>query len=197
MATTQRLTKRQQNSLQMRAKIYDTAIDLFKEYGYEAVKITEICEKAGVSIGTFYRYYETKDHLIQDYSANVDSQMDSVMQYLTAASPVDKISQLFLTKITFLSQMYEMANNAHIVLTNSSRESFSPDRKFYQMMEAALSQGVSEGLFRSDISIEITVNMLNHLVAGLYHHWLANEQEFDIHEKAKAVIATFLTMIKA
>jgi AcrR family transcriptional regulator len=45
-------------------RIYDTAMDLFREFGYEDVPISRLASAAGVSVQTFYAHYPGKDELI-------------------------------------------------------------------------------------------------------------------------------------
>jgi AcrR family transcriptional regulator len=45
-------------------RIYDTALALFQEHGYDAVKVGQIARGAGVSVPTFYAHYPSKDHVI-------------------------------------------------------------------------------------------------------------------------------------
>jgi AcrR family transcriptional regulator len=48
-----------------RAIILDTALELFVERGFDATTMREIAERAGVSLGSAYYYFESKEHLIQ------------------------------------------------------------------------------------------------------------------------------------
>jgi AcrR family transcriptional regulator len=48
-----------------RTLILNTALDLFRERGYENTTMRAIAEKADVSLGNAYYYYESKEHLIQ------------------------------------------------------------------------------------------------------------------------------------
>ena len=45
-------------------RILDAAADLFREHGYEAVKMEAIAAAAEVSIGTIYNYYQNKGDLL-------------------------------------------------------------------------------------------------------------------------------------
>jgi AcrR family transcriptional regulator len=45
-------------------RIYDTAMELFRESGYEDVPISRLAAAAGVSVQTFYAHYPGKDDLI-------------------------------------------------------------------------------------------------------------------------------------
>jgi AcrR family transcriptional regulator len=46
------------------ARILDASSKLFREHGYEAVKMEDIATKAEVSIGTIYNYYQNKGDLL-------------------------------------------------------------------------------------------------------------------------------------
>lgn len=46
------------------AELLDAAIAEFVEKGYAAVGVREITERAGVSHGTFYNYFDSKRHML-------------------------------------------------------------------------------------------------------------------------------------
>jgi AcrR family transcriptional regulator len=45
-------------------RIYDVAMQLFQEHGFEQVSVTQIVAGAGVSVPTFYAHYASKEHLV-------------------------------------------------------------------------------------------------------------------------------------
>jgi len=47
-----------------RRRILDSAIALAAEGGYEAVQMREVALAAGVALGTLYRYFSSKEHLL-------------------------------------------------------------------------------------------------------------------------------------
>lgn len=51
---------RQERSRRSYQALLDAAEDLFSSQGYDAVGTPEIAQQAGVSVGTFYRYFEDK-----------------------------------------------------------------------------------------------------------------------------------------
>lgn len=58
-----RLTEPQQ---ERRAKILTAARELASDGGYEAVVMRDVAERAGVALGTLYRYFASKDHLLAE-----------------------------------------------------------------------------------------------------------------------------------
>lgn len=52
--------------LERRQRLIETAIDLVGERGVENVQIKLVSERAGVALGTAYRYFVSKDHLLAE-----------------------------------------------------------------------------------------------------------------------------------
>ena len=57
---------RERNAARTRELIINTALTLFLEQGYDATKMEDIAEAAGIGTSTLYRYFPTKDLLIID-----------------------------------------------------------------------------------------------------------------------------------
>jgi len=53
--------------LQTRQHIYDTAIKLFREQGYDSATMRDIASEADVSIGLTYRYFARKEDIVMAY----------------------------------------------------------------------------------------------------------------------------------
>src|SRR5215471_4745255 len=52
---------------QTRAAILETALDMFRERGYEQTTMRAIADATGVALGNAYYYFHSKDHLIQAF----------------------------------------------------------------------------------------------------------------------------------
>jgi AcrR family transcriptional regulator len=56
---------KQQRSLETFERLLDAAEALIAEKSFDEVSVSEICERAGLSVGAFYRRFESKDGLLQ------------------------------------------------------------------------------------------------------------------------------------
>lgn len=72
---------RQQRSRRSYLALIEAATELFSAHGYDAVGTPEIAQRAGVAVGTFYRYFEDKHeiylevsrrHMAEAYRATID-----------------------------------------------------------------------------------------------------------------------------
>jgi AcrR family transcriptional regulator len=50
-----------------RAAIFEAALALFQERGYEATTMRAIADRAGVSLGSSYHYFASKEHLVLEF----------------------------------------------------------------------------------------------------------------------------------
>jgi AcrR family transcriptional regulator len=59
--------KKRRKGEETRAHILETALELFRERGYEETTMRAIAEAAGVAVGNAYYYFRSKEHLIQAF----------------------------------------------------------------------------------------------------------------------------------
>ena len=61
------LSKQQQKSKETKERIFRAAKKILQKKGYQELSIKNICEEAGVSNGSFYHHFKTKDDLLSYY----------------------------------------------------------------------------------------------------------------------------------
>lgn len=62
----ERKPTRKEKAAETKRKIFETAVRLIKESGYNNVTISEICKAAGVAKGSFYVHYNSKEDIVRD-----------------------------------------------------------------------------------------------------------------------------------
>ena len=67
-----------------RRRILNAAVSLARQGGYDAVQMREVAELADVALGTLYRYFPSKVHLL---SAAMVRQLESLQEQLTREQP--------------------------------------------------------------------------------------------------------------
>ena len=56
---------------QKKRKILEKAFELFRKNGYKDTKVEDITRKLGISKGSFYTYFKTKEELLYELLENV------------------------------------------------------------------------------------------------------------------------------
>ncbi len=99
-------TKQQQKSEKTKRKIFQAAKRIMKRKGYEALSIKNICEEAGVSNGSFYHHFRTKDDLLSYYieeQPKIDPDLLDVPD--TAAQVKDAIIYVYLNYVHYCEEL--------------------------------------------------------------------------------------------
>jgi AcrR family transcriptional regulator len=75
-----KLSLRERQKIRRRNRIYQVAIQLFKENGFDKTTATDIARTAHVSRGTFFNYYPYKEAVLLDYGAYIVSNLHDVIE---------------------------------------------------------------------------------------------------------------------
>jgi AcrR family transcriptional regulator len=74
-----------------RARIEQTALELFRERGFDLVTVEDVCAAAAVAPATFYRYFGTKEEVVFAYRDDFSAAMDKAID---AGTPVPENARL-------------------------------------------------------------------------------------------------------
>lgn len=176
-------TSRKRQAEQSKNRIYDAAISIFAEKGFDHTSINDICKKAGCSVGAFYHHFPTKDSILEETFRIADEQFsgwqiinsqdingyEMIVAYMKAyAEQVSRISGLEFSK-----RFYNTDNKIFI------RKGRSMQSRLIDIIQSAMTKG--------DISLELSAeeacDWLFIGARGLVFHWCLNEGEFDLVEK--------------
>lgn len=89
-----KLTDRQRQAIATKLRITRIASELFKSKGFDSVKIQDICEAAGISVGAFYHHFKSKMEIINIAYEQVDILLMDRFEVREFSSNLEKL--LFL-----------------------------------------------------------------------------------------------------
>jgi AcrR family transcriptional regulator len=70
---------RSRKGAQTRARLLAAAKEIFEEYGFLDARISDIAERAGLSHGSFYHYFESKEEIFREVAEAVEEQLSAPM----------------------------------------------------------------------------------------------------------------------
>jgi len=82
----QPLGRRQRRAAETRIRLFRCALQLFAQRGFQNVTVEDITEAADVGKGTFFNYFETKDHVL---GVLAEIQLGKVAEALAVAEESD------------------------------------------------------------------------------------------------------------
>ena len=83
---------REQKKAATRKSIFETAIRLFSERGFDAPTIDEIAAAAGTGKGTVYNYFSSKEEILVAFMIEVEGRVQKrIAHFSEADAPLDRI----------------------------------------------------------------------------------------------------------
>ncbi|GAA0075867.1 hypothetical protein UT300005_02450 [Clostridium sp. CTA-5] len=192
---------RKEKAILTKNKVFETAIKLIKEKGYENVTISEICEKAGVAKGTFYVHYKSKEDIVKesyysDMSEYVLNQYNNLISEHENMSIKEKIEKFLIAELMFTNYVgYTMTCRAYV--TNLTECVYGDSkhferRKFVKELKMLILEGINQKVFETNQTDEEIFLYLESFVRGLMASWCFFNGEFDIVKKGEKYINEIL-----
>jgi AcrR family transcriptional regulator len=92
--------RRRQQREETRQRVYEAALEVFREDGVVAARIEDITDKAGVSRGSFYFHFPTKDQVLLERSRVSERRIAQVLVALPPETPLDQTLSAFGREFT-------------------------------------------------------------------------------------------------
>lgn len=126
-------------------RILDAAALLFREVGYDSARIEDIAERAEVSVGTFYNYYENKgDILVATVSMEVEEVLAAGRTIVdNPPSSVEGALQALIDQYYDHSLVYLSKEMWRTAMAISIQQPESPFSKRYTELDRRLCDQVS------------------------------------------------------
>src|SRR3954465_11475369 len=88
-----------------RERILDAAMELASDGGWDAVQMREVAERAGVALGTLYRYFPSKVHLLVSVLGRTFSELhESVQVDRAVGTPQERVYRVVAVMTRYLAR---------------------------------------------------------------------------------------------
>ncbi len=165
-------SKRNQN---IREQLLNQGVSIFIKQGYHGTGIKEILDRVKVPKGSFYNYFESKEHfgaeVIRQYAKQITANMDTWLNQ-PEQNAIDALKHFFDQEIVRHSQAREgcLIGNLGAELGDSSeliRQAMSESlqlmqQRFFRVIQQAQKQGTA----REDITAENLASILLNAYEG-------------------------------
>ncbi len=158
-----------QNSSNRKKEFLKTSLELFAEKGYDKTTIQDIIDQMGVSRGTFYHYFSSKEDIIITIAREYVNGAIYLIKRIAGKrdlNAVGKINNLMESVNQYKAQQEEhrltvkgiFSKEKNIKLERKIESAFKGDALKY--LKEIIDQGIEEGSFDTINSRELTEFML-------------------------------------
>ena len=176
------LSRQQQKSRETKEKIFQAAKRILQKKGYEELSIKNICEEAGVSNGSFYHHFKTKDDLLSYYIEDQPQIDPDLLELPDSVAGVKKgIIRVYMNYVQycrelgveFMAEYYDTKNQA----LNASIRTERP----YPIVtvQTYVEKAVESGVVCLNVPVDEFTTDIRMIVIGNVFEWCIKHGQAD------------------
>ena len=189
------LSKQQLKSKETKEKIFQAAKRILLKGGYESLSIKNICEEAGVSNGSFYHHFKTKDDLLSYYiedQPTVDPSLLEIPQDKAAAT--EAIVGVYLNYVAYCKELgVEFVAGYYTPHNQALNPTIRTERPYpIVTVQQYLEKAVEANAIQLNLSIPEVVTDIRMLVIGNAFEWALRNGDVDFEGNMRRSLTYYL-----
>ena len=191
--------RRRQQREETRQRVYEAALEVFRKDGVVAARIEDITDRAGVSRGSFYFHFPTKDQVLLERSRVSERRIAAVLQALPDDADLDDVLDSFGREFTREWQMDpRIFPEAGMVALRFTSEAIAEGR--VEPVRGALASHFRRAAERGEISAAVPPELLSDFFLvnsfGAALAWSGNPDRMGLDAVLQSVAYLFLNGVR-
>jgi AcrR family transcriptional regulator len=152
------------DALRNREKLLEVAAAAFSAHGVET-SLDDIAKQAGVGIGTLYRHFPSREHLVEAVYRRELESLAAAAALLAARHPADVALEEWMRRfVSYIAAKRGMAASLKVLMSSNSGLFADGASRIREALESLRARAAEEGLIRDDME---TTDLL-HALSGIY-----------------------------
>jgi len=183
---------------QTREKIFQAALGLIKEKGYEQTTLVDICKAAGIASGTFYHHFASKQDILIEY---VREESQDLMNYYESL-PKESYRQAFLQVMDYQALYFErkgtefVANFYSIMLLSKNSLYDYGEFSLLSIVYDCFAKGQEQGEFTREFSVGYMCELALGLLYTITTYWCMYPGRVDLTREIRSRMENLLEMLR-
>jgi AcrR family transcriptional regulator len=175
---------RSRKGVQTRARLLDAAKEIFEENGFLEARISDIAERAGLSHGAFYHYFDSKEQIFREIAELLDDQLSEPMASIVfapaqSANPrqrllaaIQRHLERYRDEARIMGVIEQVARyDDHVAALRATRS-----RLHREEIEASIRRMQRRGMADRKLDAAVAAAALSSMVERFAEMWLAQGQ---------------------
>lgn len=195
MNQTSELSKQQLKSKETKERIFQAAKEIIQKEGYENLSIKNICESAGVSNGSFYHHFKTKDDLLSYYIEDLPTINPDLLELpKSTADAKEAIVGVYLNYVDYCKELgVEFIAGYYNPHNQALNPTIRTERPYpIVTVQHYLERAVEANAIQLKLTIDEIVTDIRMLVIGNVFEWAMRNGEADFEGNIRRSISHYL-----
>ena len=192
---TQELSKQQLKSKETKDKIFRAAKHILQKKGYDQLSIKNICEEAGVSNGSFYHHFKTKDDLLSYYIEEQPSINPDLLDLPENAEEAKQtIIYVYLNYVHYCQELGVEFMSNYYTPKNQSLNPLIRTERPYPIITVLnyLQKVIDANIIHPSLALEDITTDIRMIVIGNVFEWCLKSGDTDFEGNMKRSLETYL-----
>ena len=192
---TQELSKQQLKSKETKDKIFRAAKHILQKKGYDQLSIKNICEEAGVSNGSFYHHFKTKDDLLSYYIEEQPSINPDLLDLPENAEEAKQtIIYVYLNYVHYCQELGVEFMSNYYTPKNQSLNPLIRTERPYPIITVSnyLQKVIDANIIHPSLALEDITTDIRMIVIGNVFEWCLKSGDKDFEGNMKRSLETYL-----
>ena len=189
------LSKQQLKSQETKKKIFLAAKNILKKNGYDALSIKNICEEAGVSNGSFYHHFKTKDDLLSYYIEEQPSINPDLLERPSDISDIrNAIIHVYLNYVKYCKELGVEFMANYYTPKNQSLNPLKRTERSYPIVTVReyLKQSINAGILPCDLPLDEITTDIRMIVIGNVFEWCLKNGNCNFEGNMRRSLQSYL-----
>ena len=169
----------------MRARLLECALSLAADKGPERLSIDDVIAAAGVSRGTFYKYFDSPHSLVQALAIEVTNAVVRTLR--PKVEPLDDLADRMATGVRTTLRLVRAHPVLGAFMVRAGWPVSERTQQFFVVVGADLRKGIRQGRF-TRMHGEVAINLLAGLMVGAMHSITRERVPRDFPEQVAATL---------
>lgn len=191
-----KLTRKQQAE-NTRKKLMDTIMELMNTTGYHELTIDQICQKAGVSKGTFYHYFQSKREILLHICQAANDRIIAQLSFDETRSARYLFDQYLCTlvEMTYAEGYAGEARMLIALLTSGAKETYNSIRPQTDYVIRIFRHGQARGEIPPSLDVDALNELITGAIQGFVARWSIAHGETDLLAQLQTAFAPIWQMV--
>jgi AcrR family transcriptional regulator len=189
------ISRRERKKEETRQRIFEAAVRLFRDQGFDGTTVDDITERADVGKGTFFNYFPRKDSILAYLSEKRLIEVEANAEVILAGRRSAR-QKLIVIYGEAASAYQEDRELSRFVLNELMARAFAPSleqghgQRWRNLIVRVLESGKKSGEFRKGLDVDRAEAVLTGVYYSLVYTWLnCPEFEMDLQAELEAQLA--------
>ncbi len=176
--------------------IREKAFELYRRFGIRSITMDDVAGHCGISKKTLYQHYADKDSLVYAVLEHMVNRSE-VQCNVIAVESENAVHEIFLS-LDMLQSMFEGVNpvmiyDLHKYHQTAYKRLESHKHSFlYNITRKNLERGIQEGLFRSDMNVEIITLLHLYTISMTFEQETFPREKFSLIEMQMQIMLHYV-----